>query len=106
MFQVFVCAQTAMMLRHKSCVGRFDMGISIAGSTFSILIQTAVKLYWESISSFSLENNATIEAIAGAAQIVAALTMVLGSLSLPRRPHVYRDGRIVDGQLTVSALKR
>jgi hypothetical protein len=41
-----------------------------------------------------------------AAQAALGILVAIASLSLPRRPDVFHNGNVVDGQFTVSALKR
>jgi len=103
---VLICLQTALMLFQKPYVGRFETGITVALSTLFLLAQTAVSLYWESISDSTFRTEAWVETALGAAQIVGLIFTIVGSLSIPRRPQIYRAGRVVDAQLTVSAIQR
>jgi hypothetical protein len=94
---VVVLIQIAALHGFKSPVLRFNVGLSLA-------IQVAV------ITAYSLYNGyADLEGDAGVivvAQAFFGFSTWLAAISIPRRPDVERDGKIVDGMFTVSAFER
>jgi len=79
---------------------RYVIGLCIAISCVAGAITTAYRIY-----KTAAETNGSVD-YASTADVLLLLLTAASTLSLPRRPNVCHDGRVIDGQYTVSAVQR
>jgi hypothetical protein len=81
---------------------RFSLGIY--GAFSSVFLAIVICLEYWLLTRTSRGN--LIQFLFTFSQASAAILILCAYVSLPRRPDVFRDGRIVDRQFTVSAISR
>ena len=94
---LLILLQSAALHTVKSPVLRFNIGCSVASQSTLIALYSLYNCYndlWGKLFIFP-----ALEGFFG-------LLSALAAVSLPRRPDVERDGKVVDAQYTVSALSR
>jgi hypothetical protein len=99
--------QTVEILLIKDSVKRYTLGIYAAVSSILLL---AVLLFQDGVIAEGTSHGGTFgtgsQVGLRISQLVLAAFTAFSSVSLPRRPAVFRDGKPVDGMYTVSALGR
>ena len=93
--------QVVTIFTTPSSVKRYNLGLLSAISSLVIVIAVAGEnlSLWQS-RSVPLPRN--IHLTLSLVQWIAAIILMYTSLTIPRRPNVYRDGQVVDTQNTVS----
>ncbi|KAL4942735.1 hypothetical protein BDV06DRAFT_235250 [Aspergillus oleicola] len=102
---IFASAQPVSILTEKSCVRRYYLGISsFWASLLAILtILTQILILWSYRSRITI--NPAFTALLST-QVGVTSLRALVSVLIPRRPHVYFEGQIVDQEFSVSAYNR
>lgn len=89
------------MLTETRPVVKYHLGLTVAVSTLCVLVADCAEIVY-----FAEESNIpkvqSIEGQLTLAQLAAALFCAIVSLLIPRRPEVYKDGKAVEGEKTVS----
>ncbi|RYP62981.1 hypothetical protein DL770_009486 [Monosporascus sp. CRB-9-2] len=101
----WICAGawSIAIVSTKSCVNAFDLGIY---STISGVILVAVRIVQGSkLPPGHVRYNTEAFAIR-AAEIAVVISLAVASFSIPRRPDVFHDGKLVDRSYTGSAWSR
>ncbi|KIW17836.1 hypothetical protein PV08_05031 [Exophiala spinifera] len=100
---LFVLFQAIVIFVTPSSLHRYNLGISSGFSSLLVAIAVAVEnvSLWRSQVHPQPRNAHLVLSIV---QFVAALCLGVTSFSLPRRPDVYHNGKVVDRQNTVSVL--
>ncbi|MCJ1283994.1 hypothetical protein MMC26_003325 [Xylographa opegraphella] len=94
---LLILVQVAALHAVKSPVLRYNIGFSVAFQSAVIALYTLYNRsddFWSELSIFPV------------AQGFFGSLSALAALSLPRRPEVERDGKVVDAQYTIAALSR
>ncbi|KAH0537922.1 hypothetical protein FGG08_005404 [Glutinoglossum americanum] len=94
--------QTAALSLERLSVNRFDLGIYGAFSCVSLAIVVCLENWLFTKSS----RGDPIYSLFTFLQVTAAILTSSAYVSLPRRPDIFKDGRAVDRQFTVSAISR
>jgi hypothetical protein len=97
--------QTISLSLERSCVKRFTLGIYGAISSLAQIV-TSGFVYGLFLSTPSFTGLSPVHKGLSATQFLAMAGILCAYMSLPRRPDVYKDGKIVDRQYTVSAFGR
>ena len=94
--------QVGFLFLEPLSTQRFEIGLYTSFSSIVLVICTTLNL------SLQVEARATISVHISTAivQVIFAIVIATSSLLIPRRPVVYRDGKLVDAQYTSSALER
>lgn len=95
--------QAVTVIREKSSVRRFQVGLYIGALSFFLTLGGVLENYFLDYTDGDMQN---LFGIASIVQIMIGCITMYASLSLPRRPEVYKDGMVVDSQNTCSALDR
>ena len=105
--QFLIVIQTAGILLIKNSVKRYTLGIYAAGSSIFLL---AVLLFQDGVITEDTDHGGsfgTSEQVGlRISQLALAALTAFSSVSLPRRPDVFGDGKPIDRMYTVSALSR
>jgi hypothetical protein len=106
--QLLSLAQCCLLLHESSSTKRVDIGVLVATSSAFLLFDMS----WEGYGLLVLpersggSTDVSLHAASVMTQFATAVLVVYACLSLPRRPDVFYKGEIVDGQYTVSILRR
>lgn len=97
--------QAISLSLERSCVKRFDLGIYGAMSSLALIITSCLV---NGLVFFRLGFAGLPPVHKGlvVTQFLATASILCGYVSLPRRPDVFKDDKIVDRQYTVSAFRR
>ena len=99
--------QAILLARERAMVKRFGIGICIALSCAALLLGTLLVTYFIAIQESKEEGNHHLfYYILGLVEIIGATVTAVASVSLPRQPPRYRDGKAIDAQFSSSALGR
>jgi hypothetical protein len=105
--QFLIVTQTASILLVRDCVKRYTLGIYTAISSMFLL---AVFLFQDGVITEDTGHGGTFgtseEIGLRVSQLALSALGAFSSVSLPRRPDVFRDGKPVDRMYSVSALDR
>lgn len=86
---------------------RFSIGVCIALSYAALHLGTFLASYFHTLQkSKGEENHDLFYYILSLVEVVAATVTAVASVSLPREPPRYRDGKVIDAQFSSSALER
>ncbi|KIX00443.1 uncharacterized protein Z518_10582 [Rhinocladiella mackenziei CBS 650.93] len=100
---LLVLFQAVAILMTPSSLQRYNLGIFSGGSTLFITIAVAadnISLWQSKINPLPRNAHLTLSIV----QFVCGVLLVFASLSIPRRPDVYWNEKLVDRQNTVSVL--
>lgn len=105
--QFLIVTQTAGILLIKDSVKRYTLGINAAISSIFLL---AVLLFQDGVITEDTSHGGSFgtseEVGLRISQLALSALAAFSSVSLPRRPDVFRDGKPVDRMYSVSALGR
>lgn len=101
--QCLLLAGSVALLRLKSTLKRFQLGAFMAVASLGL---AAFKTIRHSTIALEDELLRGLDEASTILYVVMCAINALASLSLPRRPEVFRDGKVVDAQYTCSALQR
>jgi len=106
-FQFLIVTQTASILLVRDSVKRYTLGIYTAISSMFLL---ALLLFQDGIITEGTGHGGTFgtgeEISLRISQLALSALVAFSSVSLPRRPDVFLDGKLVDRMYSVSALGR
>lgn len=100
---ILILAQAVVIYITSSSTEKYDLGMYTSGSALAIVIGVAVEnlsLRQQEAVNLPREIHLTFSLI----QWVSAVIILFTSLSIPRRPDVYRHDLVVDRQHTTSVL--
>jgi hypothetical protein len=104
--QSLVLGQAILLARERAMVKRFNIGICIALSCAALLFGTLLTSYFLALQESRGRENHDFFYILNLAEIIGAIVTAVASVSLPRQPPLYRDGKVIDAQFSSSALGR
>ena len=98
---LFLLFQVVTIFTTPSSVKRYSLGLLSSLSSLAIVLAVAVEnvSLWQS-RSVRLPRN--IHWTLSLVQWIAAVILMFASLSIPRRPDVFRNGQVVDSRRTVT----
>jgi ABC-type multidrug transport system fused ATPase/permease subunit len=103
--QILNLVQELVLISRRNPEARYRLGCYSALASLALGICTAWPYVW-SLHSKSPYFRSTYQDASSVVQLVAALILLFVNLAFPRGPTVYRDGRPVDSQNSVSFLNR
>ncbi|KAI1103432.1 putative ATP-binding cassette transporter protein [Jackrogersella minutella] len=96
--------QAICIASSRNSVTAYDLGV---WSFLSCIILTAVlAIQGNDVAALLLKQDATGIFAIRVAEIITAVCLAISSLSIPRRPDVFHDGKLVDRLYTASAWSR
>ena len=106
--QILILMQAVFMIRERYPPRAFQQGAILGLSTGCLVARLIVEIFtmplWYNrtirINSWSVQWTSMM------LQAVAGCIVVTSSFAMPRRPAVFHNGSIVDGQFTTSLLER
>lgn len=101
-----VFGQAIFLFYEPLSIRRFEVGVCIGVSCLALMLSGFLDGYFLAVRIHNGLGKSSVFFTLTAAQIVSGALTAMASTSLPRRPEVYRDGKVVDGQFTSSALGR
>lgn len=101
-----VLGQAILLARERAMVKRFNIGICIALSSAALLLSTLLASYFLSLQESRGRENHDFFYISSLVEFISAIVTAVASISLPRQPPLYRDGKAIDAQFSSSALGR
>ena len=105
--QIFLVVQVLALVRDRKSRSRFRLGLYCALSCLLLIASLCAEslLVW-CTSKTAVGASGDLDTILTIIQIGESLVLGILCISLPRRPDVFHNGRIVDRQYTVSVLSR
>ncbi|KAL4803103.1 P-loop containing nucleoside triphosphate hydrolase protein [Aspergillus unguis] len=99
-----ILVQEIVLATRRNAAERYSLGRYSALSSLAIGIATIAPyaMTLRRVSSLALHSRDALVIV----QFVAAVILVIVNLALPRGPDIYRNGRIIDAQNSVSFLNR
>lgn len=104
--QSLVLGQAILLARERAMVKRFNIGICIALSCATLFFGTLLTSYFLALQESRGRENHYFFYILNLVEIISAIVTAVASVSLPRQPPLYRDGKVIDAQFSSSALGR
>lgn len=101
-----VIVLTVILIRESSSSQRFQLGVLLAASALAIIAGFGLEIYHSARRRDARYFSSGLVRVASLAQVIAGVVIIFASLSLPRRPAVYTNGKLVDAQFTEPALRR
>jgi hypothetical protein len=101
-----VLGQAILLASEGAMVKRFNIGICIALSCTALLLSTLLTSYFLALQESRGRENHDFFYVLSLVEIIGTIVTAMASISLPRQPPLYRDGKVIDAQFSSSALGR